>query len=341
MKNTREYVWDNLKFILIILVVIGHEIDYYTKESMTMRKLFLLIYAFHMPLFIFISGYFSKNAIKKEDTCINRMCSYFTIYLILKMSFFIVNRYILKYEQVKLILFTEGDVPWYLFAMTFWSGITYFLKNLKTKYLISFSLIAGVLVGYNNSFNDFLCLSRIIVFYPFFIVGYYTTKENIQNILENRQIKIASILLSIILVIIVIILGDNVYFLRGYFTGRNSYINLKDPVYGSVFRILCYIISCTLSLGIFYMIPKKNLIFTKLGSRTLQIYFLHHIFISLYMNFNLNRYLSEIYTSHWKVLYICLAILLTIVLSIKPLSYPFEKIMKIKFSKFLLRDTTK
>lgn len=78
--NTRIYKWDNIKFILILLVVLGHFVDVYTSESDNMKALFFTIYIFHMPLFIFISGLFSKkfinsNKFKKDRIFVISLCN--------------------------------------------------------------------------------------------------------------------------------------------------------------------------------------------------------------------------------------------------------------------------
>ena len=50
----REYLFDNLKFILITLVVVGHIMT--SLRSIYVGKfLYLFIYFFHMPAMIFIS----------------------------------------------------------------------------------------------------------------------------------------------------------------------------------------------------------------------------------------------------------------------------------------------
>lgn len=63
----RIALWDNLKFILITAVVIGHFADFVVDRSDTCKSIYLFIYAFHMPLFIFISGLFhtDRNVVKK------------------------------------------------------------------------------------------------------------------------------------------------------------------------------------------------------------------------------------------------------------------------------------
>ena len=41
--NRRVAKWDNTKFLLILLVVIGHFVDVYTKDSASAKSLYLFI----------------------------------------------------------------------------------------------------------------------------------------------------------------------------------------------------------------------------------------------------------------------------------------------------------
>ncbi len=59
-ENTRNILLDNLKGFVIFTVVLGHTFEWYRPTSLLMKFTHDLIYQFHMPLFIFISGYFSK-----------------------------------------------------------------------------------------------------------------------------------------------------------------------------------------------------------------------------------------------------------------------------------------
>ena len=57
----RIYKFDNIKLLTIMLVVVGHVIEPYVDKSDMFKSLFIFIYSFHMPLFIFISGLFQKR----------------------------------------------------------------------------------------------------------------------------------------------------------------------------------------------------------------------------------------------------------------------------------------
>src|SRR5659263_308146 len=117
----RIFFWDNLKILLIILVVVGHSVDFYTATSPMTRDIYLFIYTFHMPLFIFVSGYFSKTVLDGKQFRIAKVILYLLLYLL----------FIL-----------------YFFAISVWLCISYVIKNIKPVIVICFSIIIGVLVGY-------------------------------------------------------------------------------------------------------------------------------------------------------------------------------------------------
>lgn len=65
----KRIVWiDNAKFLGIYLVILGHSIPASEEEYSIIRN---FIYAFHMPLFVFLSGFLYKRGnIKKDVLCI-------------------------------------------------------------------------------------------------------------------------------------------------------------------------------------------------------------------------------------------------------------------------------
>lgn len=75
--------WDILKFFLIFTVVLGHIADFYTDKSEAMQYLYLFIYIFHMPLFIFVSGLFSKRTVNERR--IDKIAGYMIVYFFTKL----------------------------------------------------------------------------------------------------------------------------------------------------------------------------------------------------------------------------------------------------------------
>ena len=64
--RNNNYFIDNLKVILIFLVVFGHLIERYIDTNSTLLGVYMFIYIFHIPLFVFVSGFLSKNIYKSR-----------------------------------------------------------------------------------------------------------------------------------------------------------------------------------------------------------------------------------------------------------------------------------
>ena len=72
----RIALWDNLKLFLIFLVVLGHlSFDYFDSSQM-FRTISMVIYTFHMPAFVFISGLFCKRSVNSDSPPIKRFFSF-------------------------------------------------------------------------------------------------------------------------------------------------------------------------------------------------------------------------------------------------------------------------
>ena len=61
VKNTRSLYWDNIKGFLMLLVVFAHILFNFQEGSTAIDSIVDCIYMFHMPAFVFVSGYFGKS----------------------------------------------------------------------------------------------------------------------------------------------------------------------------------------------------------------------------------------------------------------------------------------
>ena len=56
---------DGIKFVLILFVIIGHFSEPFRYTSDLIGTIYTILYMFHMPLFIMLSGFFSKKSLLK------------------------------------------------------------------------------------------------------------------------------------------------------------------------------------------------------------------------------------------------------------------------------------
>ena len=322
--------WDILKFFLMFFVVLGHIADCYTLEHESMRSLYLFIYSFHMPLFIFLSGLFSKNTV--DNKRYSKMFGYLLMYVFAKILFSLYG--ILNTGKFSINLVETADLPWYMLAMFAFMLITTALRNIKPSYVLTISVLFALVVGYDVGIKDTFAVSRIIVFFPFFYLGYAIKPESLQKITDKKWVKILSVLVILLAVALVFRFSEKAYILRPMFTGRNPYLLLKEyENIGAFIRLFCYCVSAILGFAFIAVTPNKTPfgILAKFGSRTLAVYVLHYIVIYLLYN---QLHIKEIFESLFSgrgagLMILPLALVLTIVLSLKPFSVPFNAIMKI------------
>ncbi|WP_394157346.1 acyltransferase family protein [Bacillus altitudinis] len=338
MIRNRDYKLDNVKALLITLVVIGHLADFYVYTSTNMKFIYFFIYIFHMPLFIFLSGYFIKTTINGGRFKVEKVISYFLLYLLFEVIMYALFKYIFSVEETRFNTFNEIDAPWYLLAMSIWIILTYVLKQIKPLFLVLLSVLSGILIGYDSFVGDYLVLSRVIVFFPFFLLGYYIDQNKFVTFLSSQKLRILSLMVLIISFLFVFFNIEYIYQFRGFLTGRNSYEVLKQPIYGGFYRMVFYLLAVILSTACLFIVSKSKTIFTIIGQRTLQIYILHMPFIYILHHFHFTEWLVSISQQHWLKLYILFSIPMVIFLSFKPLGWPFHFIMRLKFKSLLKAD---
>lgn len=324
-KNERVYLFDNLKCLLILLVVIGHFVAEYMQESNGFKSIWVFIYLFHMPFFIFISGYFHTN---KNILC--KICYYFSLGFLLKCLFFSLDSFLGNHPAFYLL--SEKSLPWFMFALGAFIGLTFFLRNFDCRFIFILSLILGCYIGYDKSLGkDFLLLPRICVFYPFYIAGTIARQYDlIRQLLFNRSLtkKICSYGILCFWGITCFFFLEYVLQVWGLFSGRNAFAS-SFYYYGALVRLMYYFFVGIIIISFVYVIPnRKILLITSVGESTLSIYFWHVMFLKVFIFFNI---LFLCTTNLGKVIYILLSILLTIFLSHKIFSFPCNNIKQICF----------
>ena len=251
--SNRIALWDNLKFILITLVVGGHFADQLTDYSSIYSSIYLFIYAFHMPLFIFISGYFhsDRNTTKK-------VLFYTSLGFLYKIVSFLIDR-LNGDSQYIFNLLADSGLAWFMFVLAIYTFALSLLKDQNKKFILIGSIILACFVGYDKSIGDFLYLSRAIIFFPFYILG---TMMKSFDILEFKRkyplLKVIALLIFIAWGILCITKVNTLYGLRYMFSGRHPF---PDGIitYGPIIRLACYIISAVLGLSLILLTTSKKL----------------------------------------------------------------------------------
>lgn len=325
----RSSKWDILKFILIFLVVLGHMADYYTESCRSMRSLYLLVYTFHMPVFFFVSGLFSKRTVNEKRT--EKIFGYLFLFVFMKVLTFILK--MLDGQNPRFMLFYGDGFSWYLIALAFSVMITMLFRNIPTKYILPFSIVVACFAGFDDSIGAFLSLSRLIAFYPFFYLGYSLERKDVESFVSGKTVKVCSAMIFAVFALIVFIKCDDIYWLRPLVTGTCSFSEIGvDSLMGAVMRLLYYAVVLLVGCSVVALIPCKTKSGTaeKLGQRTLSVYVFHYaVLFLLYNVLNVKSFFDGIFPNYGEWMIIPLAFATTLLLSLKPINDFLMKIMNI------------
>ncbi|MGL5084301.1 MAG: acyltransferase family protein [Clostridium sp.] len=268
----RVYLIDNLKVLLILLVVFGHVIEYYINTSSLLMGIYMFIYMFHMPLFVFISGYLSKNV----ERCRHGIVKSLLIpYVVLNIIWYIIAS--VWTGKIIFSLFNPGWTLWYLISLFFWR---FFIKYLcKIKYRIPISIMLALLISIIPNGKSLGFVLRTITFLPYFLIGYSTKGDRLKSI-KLRSQGISFVIIGLFIAISNMLAHKN-FITYKFFYNSQSYIETGlTTSQGIVYRIILYVVSIILGVCVINVTPKSKLFFTKMGKATMNIY-IFHIYIVL------------------------------------------------------------
>ncbi|WP_240378042.1 acyltransferase family protein [Bacillus piscicola] len=264
----RDYFFDNAKFILIILVVFSHAITPLIGVSQLARTLYLLLFSFHMPLFLFASGYFAKKTVAKREM-IKPIQKLFVPYLIVQIiyTFFYYDVY---GRELDFSLLEPHWSLWFLLTLFSFYYLVHLFKF--SPYFIIAALVIGVAIGYAD-ITPVFSLARTAVFFPFFLAGYFLERRHLSFLSHPWMKPIATLVILITCVFLYMYAFDIPYEL---FYGSKSYKELGfDGISAGVYRLCAYVFTVIVSLAFLALVPAEKQSFSHYATQTLYVYLLH------------------------------------------------------------------
>ncbi|EIJ81720.1 hypothetical protein PB1_02235 [Bacillus methanolicus PB1] len=304
----RNYYFDNAKFILIFFVVFGHLLRPFIEDHETVYTIYKVIYTFHMPAFIVVSGFFAKGFYQKGY--VKKIAKKLILpYIIFQIIYSIFYYFLYEQSKLKMDPFDPHWSLWFLISLFCWNIMLLLFAKYKAAVSITAALIIGLLIGYFDSVSNYLSLSRTFVFFPFFLLGYYLRKEHIFALfrVKFRLFSLAAF--------IIVFIGFYFYPEMNYewLLGSKPYGELGEASFTAMFtRLGLYILSVIMVFSFFAFVPRKQYFFTSLGKNSLYVYLLHGFFVRTFRESEFQKFFHE---PENFLLLAGISLLLTIVLS--------------------------
>lgn len=327
----RDYFWDNLRFFLILLVVWHHGVETARKYSETLCMIHETVFSFMMPTFVYVTGYFAKGMAKESSRRL-KICNYLLLYTISQLLHMAIR------ETDSFLRPAYGG--WYLMGIIVWYLVLPLVSRFKPYAMIGLAVCAAALCGMDPAVTQVLQLSRLICFFPFFLLGYYCT-DDVGSMLKTKKMRAEQgVVLAAMVLLCVLWWTDKVPL--GILAANKTYASMKlIPEEGIVLRLMWYAVATTMGFGFMSLVPRRRLpLISTLGTRTLPIFIWHtHLYSLISSKTGIFDKIGGRF-GVWSVLiYFAAALVVCLLFGNKWAAKPLDLIMKYRFTPFYIKKT--
>ena len=279
MRGSRIPLWDNARFGSIVLVVMGHAIQRQTLDSDNALILYLFVYAFHMPAFAIISGFFSK-ASPPGTRQMRRVLTDFVLPYVIFESIWALVQWLVEGRPA----FNPTQPSW-----TLWFLLALAIFRLVLPYLVlvrfplAWAVLLSVAVGYLPNVDSTFSLSRAIGILPFFVLGWQLRQWNVIDRWRDLGAAVwgwralaLGVFAGWLLVVVVNIAAFREIHLQHWFFYDDAYPDIGAAAWWAGFvRLGLIVLAGCLSAAFFVLVPRRETFFSAFGQATMYVYLLH------------------------------------------------------------------
>ncbi len=276
MEIERRYL-TNLKGLLIILVVVGHfgqTVANLLPESIGFigHGLVLFVYLFHMPLFIFVSGYLSKNADKRRGKAFSDL---FIPYIVFQLLCGVCLLVLTKSGEALQEPFEPQLGAWYLLSLFGYRLVLPEVRQIKgiVPIGIFLTIFTCVITGVASEF----ALRKSFGFFVYFMVGYFISEKEFSCVQNKLPKKLARVALVIEAMIIVLITWrfDCYTTALAILSRKSDITNFSEWYFAPILYFVAFILTSVTCFLVLNALSGNNTFFEKQGEDTLPMYLSH------------------------------------------------------------------
>ncbi|WP_367323058.1 acyltransferase family protein [Streptomyces sp. HUAS ZL42] len=273
----RDAFFDNAKYLAIVLVAIGHSWEPLKGDSRVLQAAYMIVYAFHMPAFILISGFFSRSFDASPGRLKRLITGVAVPYIVFETVYPLFRRVVdhANAPDQEISLLDPWYLTWFLCALFVWRMTTPIWKTIRHP--LPVALGVAMLASVTPNIGDDLDLQRVLQFLPFFVLGLCMKTEHFR-LVRRRSVRIAAV--PVFACALAFAWWAVPRMNAAWFYHRDAAQELGAPWWaGPVMVPALFGCSLLLTACFFSWVPGRGMWFTALGAGTLYGYLLHGFLI--------------------------------------------------------------
>jgi fucose 4-O-acetylase-like acetyltransferase len=265
--RTRDPYFDNVKFLAVVLVVLGHA-WYALQGSRPADVAHLFVYTFHMPLFIVITGYFSRRFTTTRGKVRRLLLGVAVPYLIFEAAYPLFVS-VMGGKRFVWSPLSPYYLMWFLLALFVWRLSTPLWQQLRWPLPIAvvISLVSGTI-----QLPDPV-VTRTLGFLPFFVLGLLLTEEHFR-LLRTRPARAAAVLIAVAAAVVAVVAEPHVNPEWVHYRYSDAQLGVSSLISPAI-RLAVLICGLAMTAAFLALVPSRRTWFTELGSASMYVYLLH------------------------------------------------------------------
>lgn len=296
-------------------MVIGHAVEQ-AHDTMAGNALYLMIYSFHMPAFVLITGYLSRNFKASLRGYLNIVTTLLLPYLLFQVLHRLTSTTLVGKPFTLDALVPEWTL-WFLVATAWWRAATPLLRRIP--HLLPVAIAVSLGVGFLPELPHVLAVNRTLTLLPFFALGLCLKPEYLE--LAKRHFSRVSGLITLALLAVL------AFGIQGAVPMSTFFYNASfEQLAGSTGQSILYRIA-TLATGVvgtcavLAIVPTARTWWTHLGRYSMYVYVLHGLLLHVLRTFDLISWADS-------AIDVSLIALASVALSIVLASWPVRAVTK-------------
>ncbi|WND37600.1 acyltransferase family protein [Streptomyces sp. BB1-1-1] len=266
----RDAFFDNAKYLAIVLVGVGHAWGQILDGNRTVETLYRVLYTFHMPAFIIISGYFSRSFDLSPKRVKRLITGVAVPYLVFEIAYAL-HRRVSEDPANDISLLDPTYLLWFLCALFVWRLTTPIWQTVRWPLPIALGIAA--LASVTPTVGNDLNMQRVLQFLPCFVLGLVLRPEHFQ-LVRRRSVRIASV--PVVAAAVAVAWWSVPRMETGWFYRNAAVQDTGAPWWtGPVLTLALFGCSLVLSACFFAWVPGRRMWFTALGAGTIYGYLVH------------------------------------------------------------------
>ncbi|WP_018653475.1 acyltransferase family protein [Actinomadura flavalba] len=267
-RRERDPFFDNAKFLAILLVVVGHSLANLLDVPLA-NGMYTFIYMFHMPMFIVVTGYFSRNWTFSGGKARKLITNVGVPYVIFEVAYSLFD-WLAGRNALEISLLDPYFLTWFLCALFMWRLSTPVWQQIRWPLAVA---LVFSLLSYMSPLGGTFDIHRVLGLLPFYVLGLMLRPDHFE-LLKRPSARVIGIAVMITGFAVAWFAKDRMSRAWIYWKNPHSHFNV-DNLTGTGMRLGMMVCAVVLVAAFLTLVPKRRTWFTALGATTLYAYLLH------------------------------------------------------------------